>query len=373
MTSPGEVVWVTPEMDWRGRSGGAIRTLRLLEAVSARLPVHFIVAGGPVLGSPPRDLNLASVHAFSGLRGIRARGKALRAGWPTYMSRTWNPLADKRTATLAMRGVVVLDHFATAPYRPRSLPYVLHLHNVESDRLGSATGAGWRRAETWWNGAMTRRVESNLRKDPSCLAVTVSNRDRDLFGSGVVVPNGTDLPGDVPPRPAAGSVLFVGALDYPPNVEAVRWWVSEIAPRLPTWVPALTVVGRGVPAAPLPGVNLVGEVPDVRPFLEQASVVVAPLLRGGGSRLKILEAMAYRRPVVATSKGAEGLPVRSGRDILIADSAEDFATGVLRVRQNPELAASLVTSATEVARAHDWSVVAGEFANRVTALVSSLR
>src|SRR5262249_34421368 len=125
--------------------------------------------------------------------------------------------------------------------------------------------------------------------------------------------------------------------------------------------PAATwqIVGRNPPRAVQDlagraGIDVTGTVPDVRPFLEAATVAVAPLLVGGGTRLKILEALATGTAVVSTSLGCEGLEVVSGRDLLIADDAERFARSVVDLLENAAMRSALGRDGREVAERYDW-------------------
>ena len=137
-------------------------------------------------------------------------------------------------------------------------------------------------------------------------------------------------------------VLFVGQMDWLANAHGVRHFVQQVWPHIHARWPSarFQVVGRNpgpevFQLANVQGVEVVGTVPDVRPYLEQATVVVVPLLVGGGTRLKIFEAMAMGKAVVSTTLGAEGLPVRSGEHLLIADSASALTECVSSLLQDP--------------------------------------
>ena len=152
-----------------------------------------------------------------------------------------------------------------------------------------------------------------------------------------VVTNGVDLDYFTPgactePRDTHPTVLFCGAMDYTPNVDALRWYFAEIHPALRQRVPDLRVLIVGKSPVPdvqayatLPGVTVTGGVPDVRPFYRRAWIQIVPLRIGGGTRLKIPESMAMGTPVVSTTIGAQGLGLRHGIDILLADSPHAFA------------------------------------------------
>jgi len=184
-----------------------------------------------------------------------------------------------------------------------------------------------------------------------------------------VVPNGVDLnryQGDFGPV-EPDTLVFPGALTYKANFEAMRFFLTEVFPRIRQARPQATlyITGRtdGVDLRRLPlgdGVVLTGYLPDVRPRVARSAVCIAPLTLGGGTRIKILEAMALGTPVVATSKGAEGLDVTPGRDLLIADDPADFAAAVVRILENPELRASLSTAGRRVAERYDWRAIGGQ-------------
>lgn len=179
-----------------------------------------------------------------------------------------------------------------------------------------------------------------------------------------VIPNGVDAEGhstiDLPRDP--GSIVFGGAVSYEPNYDAMRWFIQEIYPLIKsrTQKAHLLITGRGLDRY-LPPANDVlrtGLVPDVRPFIASAAVSIAPLRKGGGTRLKVLEAMALRTPVVATAKAVEGLEVQDGEHLLIADDPVEFAEAVVRILTDRLLAKRLAENAFELVRtSYDWKVL----------------
>ncbi len=172
---------------------------------------------------------------------------------------------------------------------------------------------------------------------------------------------------------AAGlNVLFAGTMSYPPNDRAARWLLDEIWPLVyPVCQRAtLSIVGHG----PRPwllerngkqGVEVTGSVPDMRPYYEKAAVVVLPLQIGGGVKLKLLEAMAFGRPVVSTPIGAEGLDLKRGREIEIAESAVDFAKRIVELLKDVERREQFVNNARKMLeRDHNWDqLVTAQIAN----------
>ena len=150
------------------------------------------------------------------------------------------------------------------------------------------------------------------------------------------------------PRAAAPTVLFCGAMDYTPNVDALAWFFGQMHGALRQRVPDLQVliVGKS-PTAEVraygerPGVTVTGGVPDVRPFYRRAWLQIVPLRIGGGTRLKIPESMAMGTPVVSTSIGAQGLDLRQGEDLLLADTPDTFVGETARALSEPALRAHL--------------------------------
>ncbi len=182
-----------------------------------------------------------------------------------------------------------------------------------------------------------------------------------------VVPNGVDtqayLPVSVPSHPT--ELVFTGTMDFRPNVDAVLWFAAKVLPRIQAEIRDIhfVVVGQR-PHRRLdvlrsnPAITLTGWVEDTRPYIARAAVYVAPLRIGGGTRLKLLEAMAMGKPVVATTLGAEGYPFTAGRELLLADTPADFASAVIELLRSPALRLDLGRAAREfVAQRYDWHAI----------------
>jgi len=221
----------------------------------------------------------------------------------------------------------------------------------------------------WDIGAKGRVEAGALRR--AGLVVAVSQRDADLLrADSLVVANGVDFPTTVPPLPRDGLTTFVGLLTYRPNSEAVAWWSDEVWPHLRDGHAPLTVIGRDGRSvahrfAGRDGIELVGEVDDVGTWLERTTIVAVPLQHGSGTRLKVLEALAWGRAVVSTAKGVEGLPVVDGRDLLIVDGPADFAAAVRYLRNDHQAAARIATAGREFAEAFSWKRITPLFTSAV--------
>ena len=254
---------------------------------------------------------------------------------------------------------------------PPGVPVVGDTHNVEFDvlrRTGHLSDSVLRRAHARCQWRATRREEGWCARHLDLLLAT-SARDRTVFETelGVrrvaVIPNGIDPrefgPSRVQPEP--GTVLFSGLMNYSPNEQAVRWFLDAVFPLVLGRVPgARLIVAGAAPPAWLAArasdrVEVTGRVPDMRPYLERAAVAVAPLRIGGGTRVKILEAQAVGRPVVSTPLGAEGLDLRHGESVLLADTAEAFAACVADALTRGDLASRLAMNGRQhVLRHYNW-------------------
>ncbi|MGH2876253.1 MAG: glycosyltransferase, partial [Solirubrobacteraceae bacterium] len=188
-----------------------------------------------------------------------------------------------------------------------------------------------------------------------------------------VVPNGVDVanfsPSDAPTEPR--TLVFNGILDYRPNLDAAHHLVEEIWPRVRARCPdsRLTIVGRAETAdlrrLRVRGVTITGEVPDVRPYLERAAVIAVPIRMGGGTRLKVVEALAMGKATVSTSLGCEGIEITDGKHLLVADNAEMFAARVTELFDDPVRRHALGTAGRRLAEeAYTWDV-AGERLERL--------
>lgn len=201
----------------------------------------------------------------------------------------------------------------------------------------------------------------------------------------VVIPNGCAAPAQPaqdrrPLRGEAPTFTFVGALDYEPNTEAVEWFVRDVFPLVRGRVPDATVriVGRGRRAvgwvAGEPGVELVGAVDDVRAELARADVSIVPIRVGAGTRLKVVEALANRIPLVTTTVGAEGIDVTDGVDALVADDAAGFAAACVRLATDGGLRQRLSSAGVELfAGRYDWDRIETDVATLAERVSSGAR
>ncbi|MGH9056850.1 MAG: glycosyltransferase [Acidimicrobiales bacterium] len=235
---------------------------------------------------------------------------------------------------------------------------VLDEHNIEYevlDRMRHRESSTVRRAFNTVEWLKYRAFEQRLWRSVDACAVP-SERELAIVRSqasgtaAAAVPNAVD-PGYFKPEPTAvkaDSLVFTGLLSYRPNFDAARYLVDEVFPLVARERPraTLTIVGDGDPAhfeaLRRPGVTITGRVDDVRPYVQQAAVCVAPLRMGGGTRLKVLEALAMAKPLVSTRLGSEGIAARHGEHLVIADDEPlQYGHAILDLLSNPEAAAVL--------------------------------
>ncbi|MHB9034854.1 MAG: glycosyltransferase, partial [Anaerolineae bacterium] len=174
-------------------------------------------------------------------------------------------------------------------------------------------------------------------------------------------------------------LVFTGKMDYRPNIDAAIWFTDTVLPLIRAAIPNVYVyfVGKNPSSAVYalgkqPGVTVTGYVPEIQPYLAAADCYIAPLRVGGGTRLKLLEAMACGLPIVSTNQGAEGLDVVSSTHLLLARSADAFAQAVVRVLSDHNMAAELGTNARELAcTTYDWDVLLSRLAEAYKVLDST--
>ena len=224
-----------------------------------------------------------------------------------------------------------------------------------------------------------RSAEKNLSR-PFAGVITVSEQDAtqcrkeyDLSNVLGAVPTGVDTEFFSPPDPRSpkpGLIGFLGSMDWMPNIECVEYFVAEILPSVLEKHPkaSFRIIGRDptlsvrLLAERHSNIEVTGTVDDVRPHLDECEVLVVPLRSGGGTRIKIFEAMAQGVPVVSTTIGAEGLPVKDGETILIADEAAEFAEAVARVLKSEKLRKNLSKQSRNLLlQNHSWDRVISNF------------
>lgn len=320
----------------------------------------------------PRPLSLA--NALHYVRCFLSRQ-------PYALGRYCQPEVAKQLCQLLREetyDVIVCDFLAAAGVIPWELPCpkILFTHNVEALiwlRHCRLTRNPLWKALCWREYRAMARAERHYLEQADHV-LTVSDADRDILARLKDPPHFTVIPTGVDVdyfRPAPGAeqsntLVFTGSMDWLPNEDAVFYFVREILPRVRRDVPGATlwVVGRR-PSQRLralarenSSLRLTGTVEDIRPYVHRASVYIVPLRIGSGTRLKIFEALAMGKAVVSTTVGAEGLPVQSGENILLADDPEEFARIVVALLREPWRREQIGRAARElVEERFSWAAV----------------
>ena len=363
---------LSPEAPYPLAGGGALRTASLLHYLARRYAVDLIVfrqpeAPDPAAALPPELVRRVTVLDLP----VHRRDVAARA-WrnAARLTRRIPPLVDRfagfeRQVADAVEGcryeLALVEHSWCAPYldsiSAACRRTVLDLHNIESvlhARCAAAEPAGPAFMHRVFQRA-SLRLERKWLPGYSCI-LAASETDAATVRAIAprckvrVYPNAIPAP-HFPGRRAPGHekvIVFSGNLEYHPNLAAVRFFRSEVWPRLRAEWPNLIwrLVGKNPEAiravvAGDPRIEIRGPVDDAVSELARADIAVVPLLAGSGTRFKILEAWAAGLPVVSTTLGAEGLPARQEVDILLADGAPEFAQAVSRLLACTDLAERL--------------------------------
>lgn len=296
-------------------------------------------------------------------RGV-ATARSVSAGrfWSAAMVKAVRGAADEKEIDLLQ---VEYQQMVPLVRKVPAKMSILDLHNVESALVSS-----YARARGGPAGALLHAEAAALRRMERQTigafdhVVVVSERERARLGSHarsvLVCPNGRE-PSAVLPDASEATVAFVASMGWAPNVDAALWLGREIWPEVVAHVPQARLLLVGKDPAPavraLAGerVEVTGTVADVRPFLARARVVVAPLRAGGGTRLKIMEALDVGRPVVATSLGCEGMEDLVGQGVLVADTAVDLAEAIAGLLLDRSRARALGRAGHEaVVDRHTW-------------------
>ena len=336
------------------RSGQRLRTLALRDALASRHRVEVLVPGGS------GEVDDGNCPRRAGDR-LRMAG-ALLTGRSLWRARFRDPKVVGSIERM-LEGdfdLVVCAGLPSAFCLPSGVPMPpvwIDEQNVEWRILERAAGlrGGLRAPAIRREARLLRAVEEQAVRGAS-MATACSLEDAGIIGAGQVLPNASGaLPLGFRKDPRSASMVFTGTLCWGPNIDAALWMAREIMPRIRASLPEarLRLVGRE-PAAALraldgvDGVELVGEVPSVWDELSRASLAVAPIRMGSGTRIKILEASAAGVPTVSTSIGAEGLDFRAGVDLELADDPESFASACVGLLRDRDRAQAMGARAAEV-------------------------
>src|SRR5262245_14054069 len=388
------ILWVKMGGLWPANTGGRVRSLQIISALSRRHRVTLVTTHGSAddPGGLPHELpDCYRIHSLP-----FAVAKTGEARFPLTVARSWfssdpvdlwkwrvtgvrdlvHGLTEDNTADICISDFLFAA--ANVPFKGR-VPVVLFEHHVEYmiwQRLSELESNPLRRAlfELEWR-KLRRRERAICQHADLTIAVSTADRDRLAAlapGAHVTsIPTGVDTgyfsPATTPEIP--GRLVFTGSMDWQPNEDAVTYFADAILPRIRHAVPnvSFAIVGRSPNArvkavAERAGLLVTGTVDDVRPYIAEASVYVVPLRAGGGTRLKIFEALAMQKPVVSTTVGAEGLALTSGQEFVAADDPDTFAREVIALLGDPARRQTLGRAGRALVDTHySWPHVAHAF------------
>lgn len=385
------VLYVMPDLPYPPHNGGKIRNFNFIQMMAEKGHDVTLVASDR---RPEEDGRAAALAPFceeliavpleeqqtlAAKRRVQLRSIASRHPYhrTCYFAPSMQKAIDRVVA--ARDYDVIHVAFAQMGYYsfPREIPIVLDNHNAEFDLLRriyeNEARPSIRKLYSYLEWKKFERDElANCRAAQRCLVT--SDRDKAIFEARLddtpfeVLANGVDLDFYAPDTAAPVTdnvLLFTGTIDYFPNTEGLIFFFEEILPKIRAEVPDVrfVVAGRNPPPSVMrfaeePGVTITGAVDDIRPYYRQAKIVVVPLRLGGGTRLKILEAMAMLKPVVSTSVGAEGNEAQDGEHLLLADDPASFAAAVVRLLgDDAERQRLEANGAKLVAETYDWNIL----------------
>jgi sugar transferase (PEP-CTERM/EpsH1 system associated) len=395
-----KILWLNANLLLPLDKGGKLRTWHVMRHLAARHEITYLSFSDPSERQSDRDgmrevcSRLETVpRTDPAKRTLRFYADAARYvldpvpyGVAKYRSAAYRDRLMSLLSSTAF-DVVVCDFLVPLVNLPERLPCpgILFTHNVEAEiwRRHAETaahpvarhllGQQWRRMLRFEGDAL-RRFD---------LVLAVSDADRETFARlypGAVrepvhvVQTGVDTTYFAPAaaaQPPAPHLVFTGSMDWLPNEDGMLYFVNDILPHIRASIPGVTlsIIGRApTPAvqklAERAGIEVTGRVDDVRPHVAAGTVYVVPLRIGGGTRLKIFEAMSMSKAVVSTTIGAEGLPVTHRRDIVIADDPRTFAQAVVDLIRDEPARRRLETAARQlVVERYDWSAVGQDFEN----------
>lgn len=389
------LLFLTPQFPDPPHQGATLRNYNLIRGLASRHTISLFSLLAP--GDDPAASTLPPLldALITAPQPPRPAGRRLRdllfSPLPDMALRLWDAaacaalLAHVRSQPpdlIQVEGIEMAPYLLALIAAGAPLPPALYdAHNAEALLQRRAALADLRQPRRWpaalYSAIQTgklARYERHLLHTVAAVAA-VSQPDAAALRrlapgcAPVVIPNGVDLaaydPAAVYPNPfppAAAHLLFTGKMDFRPNVDGVLWFAHQVLPRLHEagLTPHFWIVGKH-PHPRLQAlrgredVTLTGFVPDVRPYIAHADLYVAPLLAGGGTRLKLMEAMAMARPIVATPLAAEGFPVVDGEHLALATEPHAFARRCQALLADPAAAAALGQAGRQfVAASYDW-------------------
>jgi polysaccharide biosynthesis protein PslH len=393
--SPGRprVIYITHRVPYPPDKGDRIRNYHLLRHLSQVADVALLCLADESV-SAETESELRRLAAQVEFISVGRFSRWVKAGWALFRGRSLSEGLFREAqadATLAdwiatfRPDAVVVSASSLVPYlsNVRGIPTFVDVVDVDSQKWFdfAAVTSGPKRLAYRLEGRRVRKLEATL-PDRTCGVSLVSRAEADVYesftgpGRAIVATNGVDLdyfnPQDVVEDEAC---VFVGALDYLPNVDAAVWFAREVWPAVRRYRPQaeFRIVGRNpAPAvrelSQLPGVRVVGSVPDVRPYVANSAVVVVPMRLSRGLQNKVLEALAMAKATVAAPPALAALAAIPGQDLLSATTVEDWVTAVVDLLGDAARRAELGRHGRHfVESSHDWGRCLAPFTNAIIA------
>ncbi len=394
-----KLLFLTPQIPYPPRQGTALRNWGLISHLARRHEIWLMsFTDTPVPATWPAELTAACRHiaAFSvPKRAVPDRLKTLLTSrLPDMAWRLWSPdfaaqlqawTREQHFDIIQIEGIELaryglsLQHSALI-FDDHNCEYLMQKRWFERDRkhprrwhAALYSLAQWRKL-TVFERDMIRRAQATLccsAEDRAALMQLDSQANPQVIFNGIdIAAYANQPPATSDQQPVANShppatLVFTGKMDFRPNIDAMLWFGSAVWPRVRQAYPQakwLIVGQKPSPRLDLlradPQITITGEVADPRPYIAQADVYIAPLRVGGGTRFKLMEAMAMRKPIVTTRLGCEGFEVTPGREMMLADAPDDFADAVIGLLDHSEQAQTMTECAFDfVTSRYDWSVI----------------
>jgi sugar transferase (PEP-CTERM/EpsH1 system associated) len=395
------ILFLTPQFPYPPHKGTTLRNYNIIAGLASRHEIDVLsFAESAPIASPLDQLCRRSATAPIPQRPNWRRAlDTVFSPWPDMGLRLWSSefqqqlaawLRDSAYDVIQVEGLELARYALTLPrqtdrgegrplivFDDHNAEYLLQKRMVEAEIAARGWNAGAVYSSIQWR--KLRRFEQRVCRQADRV-VCVSEADAlalrriDPELQAYVIPNGVDTdvyqrkqvtPLDLPPH----ALVFTGTMDFRPNVDALLWFAEEVLPLIKQQVSDVCVyiVGQR-PHARLavlradPAITITGAVDDTRPYITAASVYIVPLRMGGGTRLKVLEALSLQAPSVSTTLGAEGFEVRSGEHLLLADDPATFAQAIVELIADRARARSLGEAGRSLAvRHYDWRNIVPKF------------
>jgi sugar transferase (PEP-CTERM/EpsH1 system associated) len=394
------ILVLTPQLPYPPHQGTTIRNFNLIRHLAPRHHITLLSFGTPdelANAAPLRELCQRIEIAPYPTRSLAQRAiTTLTSPLPDMalrlesdeMHRAFDALVRADSFDIIqIEGIEMARYAFDSHFAIRNSQWVFDDHNAEYMLQRTAFQADvraparwhaalysliqWKKLERYERAVCRRADHVVVCSDADARALKVLLQTAVSESKMTVIPNGVDTEFYAPAEtaPAESVLVFTGKMDFRPNIDAMMWCATEILPRVRAEIPAAQLVIVGQKPAPkiralaqLPGIVVTGWVADIRPHIANAALYVVPLRMGSGTRLKVLEAMALGQAIVSTTRGVEGIAITPDREVVLADTAEEFARAIIALLRDPARRRALGRAARARAEAqYDWRALVPAF------------